>query len=250
MKPFIKWVGGKRQLLDDIDKLLPKKYNCYYEAFLGGGALLFHLKPKKAICGDVNRDLINTYNCFADDELYKSMILSLDKHQKNHSLEYYNYIRSLDRSPLYDLLSASDKASRFIYLNKSCFNGLYRVNGKGFFNVPFGKKESVELIDTENFIEIRKYLKNNSICFNCCDYKITLNSASKGDFVFLDPPYDLINETSFVKYSKDGFNRKNQVELFEEFKRLSSLGCYVMLCYVIIILILFVNFIKNLIFML
>ena len=140
-KPFVKWAGGKRQIIDKLKELVPYEYDTYYEPFVGGGALLFELAPKKAVINDYNTELINVYNVLCDDEKFKLMCKALNRHEANHSEDYYYKVRNKDRNKnSYNRLADYTKAARTIYLNKACFNGLYRVNSKNEFNVPFGKK--------------------------------------------------------------------------------------------------------------
>lgn len=229
MLPFVKWAGGKRQLLIEIQKRLPKVYNTYYEPFVGGGALLFELAPKKAIINDITSELIDTYVTIRDD--YESLIEKLLIHQKEHKRnpdEYYYKVRALDRQSDWLKQSKLIKAARFMYLNKSCFNGLYRVNSKGFFNVPSNKKIEVNIFNKENLIEIHKYLKSSVTIFNKDFYEVS-NEAKKGDFVFFDPPYDLLKKDTFDSYTKDAFGEEGQKRLAELFQRLSDRGCYLML---------------------
>ena len=146
-KPFVKWAGGKRSVVDKLIKLAPLHFDTYYEPFVGGGALLFELAPKKAVINDYNKELMNVYECIKDDKKFTSMCNELNKHELNHSEEYYYEIRNLDRDKKkFSHLADYKRAARTIYLNKACFNGLYRVNSKNEFNVPFGKKVKLILM--------------------------------------------------------------------------------------------------------
>lgn len=225
MTPFVKWAGGKRQIIDKIKENLPKEFNKYYEPFVGGGAVLFALAPKCAIINDVNQELLAIYRCLADSELLNLMEIELDKHELNHNEEYYYEIRGLDRTPRFELEPIWKRAARAIYLNKACFNGLYRVNSKGYFNVPSAKKEHVKLYDKDNFTEIYNYFHNNEIEILCGDFVEACRTAKAGDFVYFDPPYDVLEEKlSFTAYSKFDFNRDDQLRLCECFRDLTKKG--------------------------
>ena len=230
LKPFVKWAGGKRQLLVHILELLPAKYNNYYEPFIGGGALFFHLKPKNASINDVNTDLLAIYKTLHDKSEFAKMIFLLDEHEKNHSEDYYYEVRDMDRTLGYHDLEDSEKAARLIYLNKSCFNGLYRVNSKGYFNVPFGKKDKVKTYDIENLRAINEYFLNHEIKISNLDFEDAVKDAKKGDFIYFDPPYDPVDEKdSFTAYSKNNFSRKDQIRLANLYKDLNDKGVFLML---------------------
>lgn len=230
VKPFIKWAGGKTQLLEEIKKFLPDKYETYYEPFLGGGALFFELMPDKAILSDFNKDLITAYNSFKDTNMYTLLVNEIIKHQNNHSEEYYYYVREMDRKENYINLPDYVKAARLIYLNKACFNGLYRVNSRGYFNVPSGKKEIVKVYNQDLFDSIHEYLSNNNIKFLSDDFEKVVSSAKKNDFVYLDPPYDPYEDhNSFTTYTKDNFGKDEQLRLSKVFKDLDKKGVKVML---------------------
>ncbi len=208
--PIVKWVGGKRQLLEDINNVLPRSFNTYFEPFLGGGAVLFNLQPKKAIVNDLNKELINTYNVVKNN--VEELIINLSKH-KNESAYFYN-LRDIDRTNNFKELSNIDKASRFIYLNKTCYNGLYRVNSLGEFNTPYGNYKNPNIVNAPTLKAVSEFLNCNDIKFYSCDVEQILNMTKKGDFVYLDPPYDPISETSnFTGYNESGFNRDSQLRL-------------------------------------
>ena len=226
-KPFVKWVGGKRQLLEQF-KLMnlypPEKFNPktgrYFEPFVGGGAVFFDLLPKKAFLSDMNNELVITYNVIKND--VESLIKSLKKHQ--NTKEYFLKIRAKDINKLTD----AEIASRFIYLNRTCFNGLYRVNSHGGFNVPFAGNKNPLICDEINLRKISKALK--CIEIKKQDYKEVLKKAKKGDFIYFDPPYYPINKTSsFTSYTKEAFLEKEQIELRDTFTELTKRGCFVML---------------------
>lgn len=230
MHPFVKWAGGKTQLLNDIKSLMPKEFNNYYEPFVGGGALFFDVAPKTAVINDSNEELIFAYECFASNEEYSKMIERLNYYTKAHSELMYYAVREMDRKEKFLTLPNYERAARLIYLNKSCFNGLYRVNGDGFFNVPFGKKEKINCYNKENFDQIHSYFSESNIKILNCDFEDAVKNAKKGDFVYFDPPYDTWdNKDTFTSYAKNPFGKKEQVRLADCFKRLSEKGVYVML---------------------
>lgn len=218
-KPFLKWAGGKRQIMSEIKKNMPDNFNRYYEPFVGGGAVFFALNPKKITINDYNKELINVYRIFKNESELKKLVKLLEKYEKNHDEEQFYKIRSLDRN-MESYLKISDvkKAARTIYLNKSCFNGLYRVNSKNEFNVPFNKKDKVKTFEYENFENIYKYFNDVDIEIMCGDFKEVTKNAKKGDFIYFDPPYDS-NKTSFTSYTEKGFSIDDQKRLFEEYKR-------------------------------
>lgn len=226
VQPFLKWAGGKRQLLPELNKYIPPKYKTYYEPFVGAGALLFDLQPKKAIINDVNSELINCYNVIKNslDEL----IEDLRKHEI--SSEYYYNIRELDRKPEFKELSSVQRASRIIYLNKTCFNGLFRVNSQGQYNVPFGNYKNPKVLDEVVLKAVHNFLNLNNIIITNNDFQEVVSTAKKGDFIYFDPPYDPVSDSSsFTGYSLDGFNRDEQKRLKDTFDRLNKKGCYVLL---------------------
>ncbi len=211
--PVVKWVGGKRQLLDSIRPLLPKQISSYCEPFVGGGALLFDLQPKKAAINDINADLISMYRVIRDN--VEALIETLATY-KNTS-EFFYKIRDLDRAPdTFSELSDVEKAARFIYLNKTCYNGLYRVNNAGEFNVPFGSYKNPNIVNAPVLRAVSKYINVSSISMTTDDYTEVLADVKKGTFVYLDPPYDPISSTSnFTGYTKGGFTREDQIRLRE-----------------------------------
>ena len=209
--PVLKWVGGKRQLIETYTPLLPKKISSYCEPFIGGGALLFHLQPKKAYINDINHDLIRVYTVIKNN--VEELIEELKKY-KNEA-EFFYSVRDLDRDKyLYKSLSETEKAARIIYLNKSCYNGLYRVNNAGEFNSPFGFYSNPNIVNEPVLRAVSAYFNKNNIHFSSVDYSEVLTDIKKGTFVYLDPPYDPISETSnFTGYSKNGFTKDEQVRL-------------------------------------
>ncbi len=231
VRPFLKWAGGKRQLLPEIVKYVPKRISkhTYYEPFIGGGALLFELQPQKAVINDSNKELINCYEVVRDslDELIEE--LSKDKYT-NSETSYYE-MRDLDRSTKkYEILSEVEKAARIIYLNKTCYNGLFRVNSQGQFNVPFGRYKNPNFLDDAVLRAVNKYLNSNNITLLNQDFAEAVKDAKRGDFVYFDPPYDPVSETaSFTGYDVNGFNRDQQKRLKKVFDDLNKRGCKVML---------------------
>ncbi len=228
-KPFVKWAGGKRQVMSEIKKYLPEEYKVYYEPFVGGGAVFFELAPKKAVLNDYNKELMNVFECIKDEVKFEKMCNELNHHEANHSEEYYYEIRNKDRDKSkFNKLADHKRAARTIYLNKACFNGLYRVNSKNEFNVPFGKKNKVNTYEGQNLGIVHCILNFNDIELMSCDYEESLKKAKKGDFVYLDPPYDS-DTTTFNDYTENGFGKEEQKRLSEVFKDLDKRGCYVML---------------------
>ena len=228
-KPFVKWAGGKRQIIDELKKYIPDEFNTYYEPFIGGGALLFELAPKKAVINDSNAELMNVYQVLCDDLKFKKMCRVLNNYEANHSEEFFYEIRNKDKNKnTFNRLSDYTRAARTIYLNKACFNGLYRVNSKNEFNVPFGKKSKVNTYDGNNLITVSNYLTMNDIKILNKDFEEVLKDAKKGDFVYFDPPYDSDNNI-FTSYTEEGFGKDEQRRLAKVFKELDQKGVYVML---------------------
>ncbi len=228
-KPFVKWAGGKRQIIDKLKQYVPDEYSTYYEPFIGGGALLFELAPKNAVINDSNEELMNVYKCLCDEEKFKKMCSLLNHYEREHSEDFYYEIRNKDKNKnTYNRLSDYTKAARTIYLNKACFNGLYRVNKKNEFNVPFGKKTKVNTYEGSNLITVSNYLTMNNIKILSVDFEEAVKNVKEKDFVYFDPPYD--SETStFNSYTEEGFNRDEQIRLAKVFKELDRKGAFVML---------------------
>jgi DNA adenine methylase len=226
-KPFVKWVGGKRQLLAQFRRLNlypPAKFDIktgrYFEPFVGGGAVFFDLLPKEGYLSDLNKELVTTYNVIKND--VNGLIKSLKKHKTDK--EYFLEIRAQDPKILSDL----DVASRFIFLNRTCFNGMYRVNSKGGFNVPYGKYSNPLICDEDNLKKVSKALQHVEIKHQ--DYKEVLKKAKKGDFIYFDPPYYPVSKTaSFTSYTAESFLDKEQIELRDTVLELNKRGCFVML---------------------
>lgn len=228
IKPFTKWTGGKRQLIPEIKKLIPEKFDSYYEPFLGGGAVLFDLLPKKAIINDWNADLISLYEVIRDD-VY-NLIKLLNEHSTKNSSEYYYAIRSIDRTAEFHSKTKVWKASRILYMLKVNYNGLYRVNSKGQFNTPYGRYKNPKIMDYENLIAVSNYLNSSDIKITSGDFSDALISVKKNDFVYLDPPYIPINQSSnFTSYTSNGFGSEEQIRLRDTFVELHNKGAYIML---------------------
>ena len=225
--PILKWVGGKRQLLETFKPLFLKKFTSYCEPFLGGGAVFFHLQPKTAFVNDINEDLILVYKIIRDN--VEDLIIELSKYQNN--AEFFYKIRDLDRNKeKYSNLSEIERAARIIFLNKTCYNGLYRVNNSGEFNTPFGNYKNPNIINAPVLRAVSKYLNDAEITLTSLDYAEILSNIPKNTFVYLDPPYDPISTTSnFTGYSKGGFTREDQIRLRECCDNLDGKGIKFML---------------------
>lgn len=225
--PFLKWAGGKRQLLNQIKERMPKEYNDYYEPFIGGGAVLFELQPEKATINDINTSLINVYRQVKDNtEEFIELVKKLDSEMWEDGKEYYLDIREKYNDKLlkkeYDL----ELAALFTFMNKHCFNGLYRVNKKGLFNVPYNKSRRTS-IEEDAVRETAKYLKTVNILEG--DFEEACKGAKKGDFIFFDSPYAPLNPTSFEAYTKEGFDVESHKRLAQLYDELTERGCYCML---------------------
>lgn len=209
--PVVKWVGGKRQLIDEIKSRIPKTFKTYYEPFFGGGAVLFALQPKKAVINDLNDSLIKTYKVIKDNS--DELIASLSLHE--NTSDYFYEIRNEDLYPeTFNLKSDVEVASRLIYLNKTCFNGLFRVNSSGHFNTPFGNYKNPNIVNEPVIRAVSKYFNDNEITILNGDFAIACQEAKKGDFVYLDPPYDPVSDTaSFTGYNAGGFGSEEQIRL-------------------------------------
>ncbi|MCQ2776659.1 MAG: Dam family site-specific DNA-(adenine-N6)-methyltransferase [Bacilli bacterium] len=230
LRPFVKWAGGKTQLLKIIMNNLPSNYNNYFEPFVGGGALFLKLHPKKAFINDLNKDLLCVYRCLNSQSNYKALKEYLDIHEENHSESYYLKIRDMDKDPSYSHSGVFVKAARLIYLNKACFNGIYRVNSSGYFNVPSAKKEKVVCYNRQGLDGIRKYFRDSDIKITNYDFEKAVAEAQKGDFVYFDPPYDdWEDKPTFRGYTAKTFSKKDQVRLAECCKRLNQKGVFFML---------------------
>jgi len=218
-RPFLKWAGGKSHLVPEILRRAPANYSTYFEPFLGGGAVYFALLPKKAVLSDVNPDLINAFSVVRDK--VDDLVDSLSRHQ--HSKRYFYKLRQADRSPDFWVHSDIEKASRLIYLNKTCYNGLYRVNSRGEFNVPFGDYENPRILDDGNLFACHDALKAAELV--CGSFASIEDRIQKDDFVYCDPPYVPASKTAnFASYTKDGFSDAMHDELAEFCKRIDKKG--------------------------
>ncbi len=228
VKPFLKWAGGKRQLLDKLTENMPSKLgknHCYYEPFLGGGALFFAIQPKNAVVNDSNPELINCY------QVIKEQVEELIDHLKQHTNneEYYYQIRDWDRQASFNLKSPVERCSRIIFLNKTCYNGLFRVNSQGQFNVPFGRYKNPNFLEEGVLRGISNYLNNENIKILNVDFEEAVKSAKKGDFIYFDPPYDPISDTSsFTGYDIHKFDQSQQKRLKLVCDQLNQLGCNIL----------------------
>ena len=227
VKPFLKWAGGKRQLVPEIkENHLPEIFNTYYEPFLGGGALFLDLQPQHALVNDSNSELINCYQIIRDsvDELIEEL------RQHRNEREYYYDIRDWDRSPgIYTFKTPVQRASRIIFLNKTCYNGLFRVNSQGQFNVPFGKYKRPNILDVDVLRAVSDYLNSSQTKILNEDFQTAVESAKQGDFVYFDPPYDPVSDTaSFTGYDINRFKRDEQKRLKETVDDLTRRGCKVL----------------------
>lgn len=221
VKPFLKWVGGKRQLLPAIQKYIPKKIDLYCEPFVGGGAVFFHIQPKRAIINDLNTELINVYDTIQND--LEALVEDLKTH-KNDS-DYFYKIRSLDREDNFKSISSVKRASRIVYLNKTCYNGLYRVNNSGEFNAPFGKYKNPNIVNEPILKAVNKYLSSNEIEIFNIDYEKLLTQIPQNSFVYLDPPYYPVSESSnFTGYVQGGWGMHDQVRLKNACDNLNERG--------------------------
>lgn len=228
MYPFTKWTGGKRQLLKDLKNLMPNNYRTYFEPFVGGGALFFDLANNKAVINDANSELINAYRVIKENVI--DLIKYLEIHSANNSKEYYYHIRETDRDGSIQKMNETERAARLLYMLRVNFNGLYRVNSKNQFNTPYGRYKNPKIIDRENLMKIHKYLNNNQIIIMNGDFEVATQNVSEEDFVYFDPPYIPINETSnFTNYTANGFGLEEQIRLRNLFKELDRKGAYVML---------------------
>jgi DNA adenine methylase len=231
LRPFLKWAGGKRQLLPVLRRYIPKSYKTYFEPFIGAGALLFDLQPKRAIINDTNEELINCYQVIKDSP--KELLEITKIHQKNNSKDYYYTLRELDRDShksIFDNLSNIEKAARIIYLNKTCFNGLFRVNSQGQFNVPYGDNKNPVIAEDNVIIEISKYLNENKVKILNKDFSKAVSSAKSGDFIYFDPPYDPVSDSSsFTGYDLHGFDKDKQTSLRDLCNELVDKGCQVLI---------------------
>lgn len=218
IKPIVKWAGGKRQLLHEIIPLIPNNISTYVEPFVGGGAVLFKLQPKNAIINDINEELINLYQVIKDSP--RELIRELEYHKANDSKEYFYSIRGMDREEDFKLMDSVLKAARTIYLNKTCFNGLYRVNSKGYFNTSYANNKNPLIVDRETIFSLSKFFNEHNIQMTSGSYDKVLAGLDNDSFVYLDPPY----YSTFTSYSKEGFSDDDQKKLKVECDKLNEKG--------------------------
>lgn len=225
--PFVKWAGGKRQLLSQIKERMPQNYNDYYEPFVGGGAVTFELLPANALINDINKALINAYKqiCNAPEAFLKA-VNKFDEEMWEDGKEYYYSLREHYNDKLMKAEYDVELAALFVFINKHCFNGLYRVNGKGLFNVPYNNSRRTS-VDEGSIMEISKYLQGITITDG--DFEEACRGAKKGDFVFIDSPYAPLNPTSFEAYTKEGFDIESHKRLARLYDELTARGCFCML---------------------
>ncbi|MGB9661713.1 MAG: DNA adenine methylase [Moorellaceae bacterium] len=220
VKPLVKWAGGKGQLLPQMVPLFPRKFALYLEPFVGGGAVFFHLLPEKAVLIDNNPELINFYLVVRDN--VEDLIIASSRHRNTR--EYYYFLRAQDPKKM-DPVS---RASRFLYLNKTAYNGLWRVNRQGKYNVPYGRYKNPKIVDAENLRAASRVLQRAEILLD--DFSRVLSYAQAGDFVYLDPPYHPVSDTAcFTSYTSEAFTEEDQKRLAEVFRLLDRKNCLVML---------------------
>lgn len=220
--PFFRWAGGKRQLLPIITENLPDTFNRYFEPFLGGGAVFFHLERSNASISDTNYDLICAYKAMKDE--LPALIRLLEEYAAKDCDTYFQSVKKIDVNSLSDL----ERGARFIYLIKTCFNGMYRVNSKGEFNTSYGYRDNPGIVDLSTYIRCNEILNRGTTIYHG-GYEGIKDEVKAGDFVYMDPPYDpLSDSSSFVSYTKDGFSRDDQVKLKEFVDELTKKGVHVM----------------------
>ena len=225
--PFVKWAGGKRQLLSQIKERMPEKYNNYFEPFVGGGAVVFGLLPENALINDINKALINAYRQICNEpDMFLKVINKLDQEMWEDGKKYYYSLREHYNDKLMKAEYDVELAALFVFINKHCFNGLYRVNGKGLFNVPYNNSRRSS-VDESVIMEVSEYLQGITIMNG--DFQEISASAKKGDFIFLDSPYAPLNPTSFESYTKEGFDIESHRRLSKFYDELTAKGCYCML---------------------
>ncbi|HCW80925.1 MAG TPA: hypothetical protein DG942_07490 [Ruminococcaceae bacterium] len=221
VQPVLKWAGGKRQLLPKIKKLVPKNIGTYYEPFLGGGAVLFSLQPGYAIVNDNNTELINMYDVIKNN--VDALILDLRKHR--NEADYFYKIRRLDRTPQYNEMNNVQRASRLIYLNKTCYNGLFRVNKNGEFNAPFGRYKNPNIVNEKVLRAVSNYLNTGHIELLNMDFEQALIGCEHSSFVYFDPPYYPVSDSSnFTGYTVNGFTKEDQIRLKNLCDKLTDKG--------------------------
>ena len=227
LQPFLKWAGGKRQLIPRLKTYIPRTYGHYYEPFVGAGAMLFFLKPEKSFINDMNAELINCYRVIRDHP--EALLALCEQHAQNNSKAYYYDLRRQDRDPQFPNRSPLERAARILYLNKTCFNGLFRVNSQGYFNVPYGSYTNPTIADPQIIKAVSHFLQTESVTISLGDFEAAVATATSGDFIYFDPPYQPISQTSaFTAYSRQGFGETEQIRLKQLCDRLSDRGCQVL----------------------
>jgi DNA adenine methylase len=223
VRPCLKWAGGKRQLLPEIKKHLPADIHTYYEPFIGAGAVFFDLQPQRAVINDFNTQLILTYRAIKEN--VEELIASLAQHKEKNGKAYFYEIRNLDRDlAKFNGLTGVEKAARLIYLNKTCFNGLYRVNSRGFFNVPRGKYTNPAIYEAPVLRQMSRYLNAGEIEILNGDFEQAVIKAGEDSFVYFDPPYHSPCRTGFTGYQADGFGEDEQQRLRDTMVYLTGRG--------------------------
>ena len=227
LSPFVKWAGGKRQILNEIKERMPEGFYRYYEPFVGGGAVVFDILPENAVINDINKALINAYRQICKEpKAFLNIINSLDSKMWEDGKAYYYSLRERYNDKLMQKEYDTELAALFVFINKHCFNGLYRVNGRGLFNVPYNNSRR-QSVDTESIYAVSEYLQNVTILEG--DFQNACVTARKGDFIFIDSPYAPLNPTSFESYTKEGFDIESHRRLAELFDELTQRGCKCML---------------------
>lgn len=225
-RPFLKWAGGKRQLVPELLQRMPKKFSKYYEPFIGGGALLLTLQPKKAVINDSNEELINCYSVVKNS--LEDLIQDLRTHRNEE--DYFYEVRGWDRQEDFSKKTPVQRASRIIFLNKTCYNGLFRVNSQGQFNAPFGRYKKPNILDEAVLKAVSIYLRNANVEILRSDFSDAVKTAEKGDFIYFDPPYDPVSDTSsFTGYDLNGFSKEEQQRLKATVDDLTKRECQVLL---------------------
>ena len=228
-KPFVKWAGGKRQLIPILNENLPNTFGTYFEPFLGGGALLFYMlterQGQRCSISDLNSDLVLTYTTIRDR--VEDLIVSLKNHERNYQGDQKSYYYSVRQS---NPKSQIEKASRLLFLNRTCFNGLYRVNSKGKFNVPLGRYANPNIVNEDNLRSVSRILDSSRVSINCRDFEAVLRDAKKGDLVYFDPPYQPVSDTAnFTSYTNKDFTFDDLGRLAQLCRDLDSKGCNILL---------------------
>lgn len=223
VKPYLKWAGGKRQLLPEIRKYIPASYDRYVEPFVGAGAVLFDIQPDNAVVNDANSQLIQTYEVIRDE--VGLLIDILQEHVAKNTKEHFYEVREMDRDPAaFGTMTKAEKAARLIYLNKTCFNGLYRVNSQGLFNVPYGRYKNPAICEEETLRGIHEYFNRCQITILNGDFAAAARMATEHSFVYFDPPYHSADNSNFTGYQANGFSEAEQIRLRDVMKELTERG--------------------------